>query len=200
MSAIGASLLWSFWFAGLMNTGPSDRMYDCLPMYHSVGGVVAIGAASGARRLGGDPRQVLGAAISGTISSTATARSFNISASSCRYLRRRAPHPARARASAAALRAATGCAPTSGRAFQETLRHSAHPRVLRGDRGQCSRSTMSRASSARSAAFPPFLRASLSAGAGQIRRRRTASRCAANDGLLHPLRRRRSRRGDRPHP
>ncbi len=35
---------WSFWFAGLMNTGPSDRMYDCLPMYHSVGGVVATGS------------------------------------------------------------------------------------------------------------------------------------------------------------
>jgi fatty-acyl-CoA synthase len=35
---------WSFWFAGLMNTGASDRMYDCLPMYHSVGGVVATGA------------------------------------------------------------------------------------------------------------------------------------------------------------
>lgn len=35
---------WSFWFAGLMNTGPDDRMYDCLPMYHSVGGVVAAGA------------------------------------------------------------------------------------------------------------------------------------------------------------
>ena len=37
-------LEWSFWFAGLMNTGPDDRMYDCLPMYHSVGGVVATGA------------------------------------------------------------------------------------------------------------------------------------------------------------
>jgi fatty-acyl-CoA synthase len=37
-------LQWSFWFAGLMNTGPADRMYDCLPMYHSVGGVVATGA------------------------------------------------------------------------------------------------------------------------------------------------------------
>ena len=35
---------WSLWFAGLMNTGPDDRMYDCLPMYHSVGGVVATGA------------------------------------------------------------------------------------------------------------------------------------------------------------
>jgi fatty-acyl-CoA synthase len=35
---------WSFWFAGLTNTGPADRMYDCLPLYHSVGGVVATGA------------------------------------------------------------------------------------------------------------------------------------------------------------
>ncbi len=35
---------WSFWFAGLMNTGPHDRMYDCLPMYHSIGGVVATGS------------------------------------------------------------------------------------------------------------------------------------------------------------
>jgi fatty-acyl-CoA synthase len=37
-------LQWSFWFAGLMNTGPEDRMYDCLPMYHSIGGVAATGA------------------------------------------------------------------------------------------------------------------------------------------------------------
>jgi fatty-acyl-CoA synthase len=35
---------WSHWFAGLMNTGPTDRMYDCLPLYHSIGGVVATGA------------------------------------------------------------------------------------------------------------------------------------------------------------
>ncbi len=35
---------WSLWFAGLMNTGPDDRMYDCLPLYHSIGGVVATGA------------------------------------------------------------------------------------------------------------------------------------------------------------
>ncbi len=35
---------WSHWFAGLMDTRPEDRMYDCLPLYHSVGGVVATGA------------------------------------------------------------------------------------------------------------------------------------------------------------
>jgi len=35
---------WTHWFAGLMNMTPIDRMYNCLPMYHSVGGVVATGA------------------------------------------------------------------------------------------------------------------------------------------------------------
>jgi len=35
---------WSYWFAGMMNIGAGDRMYDSLPLYHSVGGVVAIGA------------------------------------------------------------------------------------------------------------------------------------------------------------
>jgi fatty-acyl-CoA synthase len=37
-------LMWSLWFGGMMDTRQSDRMYDCLPMYHSVGGIVAIGA------------------------------------------------------------------------------------------------------------------------------------------------------------
>jgi fatty-acyl-CoA synthase len=37
-------LQWSYWFAGLLDTGESDRMYNCLPMYHSVGGIVAIGS------------------------------------------------------------------------------------------------------------------------------------------------------------
>ena len=35
---------WSHWFAGLMDTRPTDRMYNCLPLYHSVGGVLATGA------------------------------------------------------------------------------------------------------------------------------------------------------------
>jgi fatty-acyl-CoA synthase len=35
---------WTHWFAGLIGTTPEDRMYNCLPMYHSVGGVVATGA------------------------------------------------------------------------------------------------------------------------------------------------------------
>jgi fatty-acyl-CoA synthase len=35
---------WSHWFAGMTDVVPSDRMYCCLPMYHSIGGVVATGA------------------------------------------------------------------------------------------------------------------------------------------------------------
>ena len=32
---------WSHWFAGMLDTQPQDRMFNCLPLYHSVGGVVA---------------------------------------------------------------------------------------------------------------------------------------------------------------
>jgi len=35
-------LYWALWFNGLADIGPQDRMYDCLPMHHSVGGVVAV--------------------------------------------------------------------------------------------------------------------------------------------------------------
>jgi len=36
---------WSHWFAGLTDLSAGDRLFNCLPMYHSVGGVVATGAA-----------------------------------------------------------------------------------------------------------------------------------------------------------
>lgn len=36
---------WSHWFAGMLGAQSTDRMYSCLPMYHSVGGVQAPGAA-----------------------------------------------------------------------------------------------------------------------------------------------------------
>jgi fatty-acyl-CoA synthase len=34
-------LNWGCWFAGLTDASPEDRIYDCLPVYHSVGGIVA---------------------------------------------------------------------------------------------------------------------------------------------------------------
>jgi fatty-acyl-CoA synthase len=37
-------LEWSLWFAGMLNSQSDDRLYNCLPMYHSTGGVVAMGA------------------------------------------------------------------------------------------------------------------------------------------------------------
>ncbi len=37
-------MLASHAFAGVMDTKPTDRMYDCLPMYHTAGGLVATGA------------------------------------------------------------------------------------------------------------------------------------------------------------
>jgi fatty-acyl-CoA synthase len=37
-------LLAAFGFAAVMDTRADDRMYDCLPMHHTAGGVVAIGA------------------------------------------------------------------------------------------------------------------------------------------------------------
>jgi fatty-acyl-CoA synthase len=35
---------WSHWFAGMMGVQATDRMYSCLPMYHSIGGVLVPGA------------------------------------------------------------------------------------------------------------------------------------------------------------
>jgi len=35
---------WGGWFQGMLDLEASDRLYNCLPMYHSVGGVLAPGA------------------------------------------------------------------------------------------------------------------------------------------------------------
>jgi fatty-acyl-CoA synthase len=37
-------MMWTHWFAGMMDATEDDRLYNCLPMYHSIGGVVASGA------------------------------------------------------------------------------------------------------------------------------------------------------------
>jgi fatty-acyl-CoA synthase len=83
---------WSHWFAGLMDARPSDRMYNCLPMYHSVGGVLATGA-------------VLAGGGSAVIRSTFSARQFwrdvvrwdctlfQYIGELCRYLLHTEPHP-----------------------------------------------------------------------------------------------------------
>lgn len=40
----GRVMQWSHWFAGMTDVSQSDRMYNCLPMYHSIGGVLVPGA------------------------------------------------------------------------------------------------------------------------------------------------------------
>jgi len=40
----GRVMQWSHWFSGMMQVQPEDRMYNCLPMYHSVGGVQVPGS------------------------------------------------------------------------------------------------------------------------------------------------------------
>jgi fatty-acyl-CoA synthase len=40
----GRVMQWSHWFAGMMGAEQKDRMYNCLPMYHSIGGVLVPGA------------------------------------------------------------------------------------------------------------------------------------------------------------
>ncbi|MGH9587936.1 MAG: long-chain-acyl-CoA synthetase [Acidobacteriaceae bacterium] len=37
-------LQWGYWFAGMLQANSTDRIYNCLPMYHSIGGVLVPGA------------------------------------------------------------------------------------------------------------------------------------------------------------
>ncbi len=41
----GRILQWANWFAGMLDIQSDDRIYNCLPMYHSIGGVLVPGAA-----------------------------------------------------------------------------------------------------------------------------------------------------------
>jgi fatty-acyl-CoA synthase len=35
---------WALWFKGMVGADDTDRLYDCLPLYHSTGGIVAVGS------------------------------------------------------------------------------------------------------------------------------------------------------------
>ena len=127
-------MLASYGFAGVMNTRRTDRMYDCLPMYHTAGGLCAIGS-------------LLVAGGSVVIREKFSAHEFwrdvvrhectliQYIGELCRYLvntppepgRAASPHPPRLRQRPAAGRVAAIPAPLS---------HSAHRRILRRDRRQ----------------------------------------------------------------
>jgi fatty-acyl-CoA synthase len=83
-------------FAGVMATRASDRMYDCLPMYHTTGGVVAIGALL---VKGGSVviREKFSASAFWDDIARHECTIFQYVGELCRYLVNAPPHPAEAR-------------------------------------------------------------------------------------------------------
>ena len=109
-------LNWGGWFAGLTGATPEDRLYDCLPLFHSVGGIVA-------------PCSMLSAGGSVVISEKFSAEPFlarhrALGLHAVPVYRRALPLSAegaavriRERTPACGWSAATACAVTSGKPF-----------------------------------------------------------------------------------
>ncbi|HEY1426394.1 MAG TPA: long-chain-acyl-CoA synthetase [Caulobacteraceae bacterium] len=116
---------WASWFAGLMDVQPADRLYDCLPLCHAVGGVAAIGAA-----LSAGASVVVAEKFSATRFWDDIARwdctLFQYIGELCRYLLAAPPH-ARERAHALRLCCGNGLAADVWEAFQARF---AIPRIL----------------------------------------------------------------------
>ena len=116
---------WASWFAGLIDIQSTDRLYDCLPLCHSAGGVAAIGAA-------------LSAGASVVVAEKFSARGFwddiarwdctlfQYIGELCRYLLAAAPHP-KERAHALRLCCGNGLAADVWEAFQARFEI---PRIL----------------------------------------------------------------------
>ena len=186
---------WSFWFAGLINTGPDDRMYDCLPMYHSIGGVVATGAAlvNGGSVVLRDKFSVQN--FWNDICEW-DCTLFQYIGELCRYLVNAPEHP-RERAHRLRLCCGNGLRADVWESIPDAVPHSPDLGILRRDRRQLL--AVQRRGQGRRHRPPAFVpHPSLPAGAGAIRScgRRAGAR---RRWLLHPLRNGRARRGDRPH-
>jgi fatty-acyl-CoA synthase len=116
---------WASWFAGLIDIQPTDRLYDCLPLCHSAGGVAAVGAA-------------LCAGASVVVAEKFSARGFwadiarwdctlvQYIGELCRYLLAAPPHP-KERAHALRLACGNGLGADVWEAFQARF---AIPRIL----------------------------------------------------------------------
>ena len=171
-------LEWSVWFAGMMDAQPEDRLYDCLPLYHSTGGVVAVGAMlvrGGSVR---DPGAVLRQPVLGRRRAR-RCTVFQYIGELCRYLLKTPPHP---RERPHRLRLLRQRPERRGLArFQERFADPAHPGILRRHRGQ--RFALQLRGQARRdrphAALPcaPF-----PAGADALRPEQRASRCGTPPG------------------
>jgi len=118
-------MMWTHWFAGLIDPQPDDRMYDCLPLYHSVGGIVAVGAPL----LGGGSvviREKFSARRFWDDIVAERCTLFQYIGELCRYLAGSPPH-ALERAHALRLCTGNGLRPDVWERFQERF---AVPRVL----------------------------------------------------------------------
>ncbi len=124
----GRVMQWSHWFAGMMEVLPSDRMYNCLPMYHSVGGVQAPGAvlvAGGAVVI----REKFSASQFWNDIVRWDCTLFQYIGELCRYLLHAAPSPNEAD-HRIRLACGNGLAPDVWDAFQRSLSHSSNSRIL----------------------------------------------------------------------
>ena len=171
---------WGAWFAGLTNAISDDRMYDCLPIHHSVGGIVA-------------PCSMLRAGASwccGKILGDVLARYRPLGLHLLPVYRRTLPLPAEgahsefeATPAAARLRQRPARRYLAG--VSGAFRDPADTRILRRDR-RISRFTTSRESRARSAASRRSWR--IASGCDRAPRR-CARHAAARAGRpLHSLR------------
>jgi len=116
---------WSRWFAGLLDISPADRLYDCLPLCHSAGGVAAVGAA-----LAGGASTVVAGKFSASRFWDDVARwectLFQYVGDLCRYLLAAPAHPLER---AHALRAVCGNG-LSGEVWEAFQQRFALPRIL----------------------------------------------------------------------
>jgi fatty-acyl-CoA synthase len=116
---------WSYWFAGLLDTTSNDRLYNCLPLYHSTGGVLATGAL-----LVSGGSVVLRDGFSASQFWNDVARwdctLFQYIGELCRYLLHTAPNPLETRHRIRAC-CGNGLRPDIWRAFQARFRI---PRIL----------------------------------------------------------------------
>jgi fatty-acyl-CoA synthase len=116
---------WASWFAGLIDIQPTDRLYDCLPLCHSAGGVAAVGSALVA---GGS------AAVAEKFSASRfwddiarfDCTIFQYIGELCRYLTAAPPHP-KERAHRLRVACGNGLSGDVWEAFQERF---AIPRIL----------------------------------------------------------------------
>lgn len=117
--------MWSEWFAGLMEANPDDRLYNCLPMYHSIGGVAATGAmlAAGAAVV---VREKFSASRFWDDIRTWDCTIFQYIGELCRYLVNQPEEP-QERAHRLRLCCGNGLRETVWRAFQDRF---AIPRIL----------------------------------------------------------------------